>query len=151
MHARLLPLSAIYVACRCQHATGMLFHSISPQSVQPDCGPPHHIPTPPHPTPPQPNPNASHLRLRTINPDNVAEVYGTLLSALHAQHSINHTLQPVFSWRQHYPTPHHAKELLQRVTGHVWRRGKVVGNSDLRTGRVCCYPLHTHEVGASLQ
>ena len=80
------------------------------------------------------------LRLQTINPDNVGETLGTLLSALAVQADA-----PTIGWqlawnpRQHAPTPKHASSLLRHMAKHVWRDGAPVAASEMDGRTVGCY------------
>lgn len=82
------------------------------------------------------------LWLKTINPDNVAEVIGTLLSALAVQSDATRAdVSWQFAWThtQHRPTPKHAASLMQRLLRHTWRRGDIIGESELTGATVACF------------
>ena len=80
------------------------------------------------------------LRLTTINPDNVGETLGTLLSAVAIQADAPHrSYQLVWSHTQHQPTPKHVQSLLRRMAQYVWRDGVPVASSELDGAVVACY------------
>ena len=81
------------------------------------------------------------LRLTTINPDNVGETLGTLLSALAVQADAPHTSWQL-SWTpvQKRPTPKHALSLLRQISRYIWRNGLPFGFSETAGGTVVgCY------------
>ena len=74
------------------------------------------------------------LRLRSINPDNVAEASLSVLSALYAQ-ELEPTVkyQPVWNWAQRQPSTPHARTLVTRLVQHTWRAGVALAPSCLQT------------------
>ena len=77
------------------------------------------------------------LRLTTINPDNVGETLGTLLSALAVQADAPHTSWQL-SWTpvQKRPTPKHALSLLRHMSRYIWRNGLPFGLSETAGGYI---------------
>ena len=78
--------------------------------------------------------------LQPINPDNVAEVFATALSALalQAEHPAD-AFDVAWNHRQRWPIPKHAASLVRHVCRHTWRGGEALGPSERNGSTIVCY------------